>query len=172
MELCDQIRIARGAAGLSQSELATVLKISKQTIIWWETGIHRPKTTRIRALEKALNVRLDLSERGNATPLDVSTERSLAVDPEILRLAVAIGRLPLAQREAISTLAFMGEKAAIGHKSNQAPESFAIVAPSGSSEKNKRSTDKGVVNELPDTGAGKAVPAKPGSRRHSAKDAD
>ena len=112
MEIKDQIRIAREAAGLSQIQLAEILGISRQSIIWWEEGTHRPKSARVRALEEALNVRLDLAERGSATPLDIE-QKSLSVDPEVLRLAVAISRLPLAQQEAIRTLALMGEKIAL-----------------------------------------------------------
>ena len=118
MELKDQIRIARGALGVSQTELATKLGISKQTIVWWETGEHRPKTGRIRELENVLNVRLDLSERGSATPLSAEAgKKSLSVDPESLRLAVAIGRLPEKQKNAITTLVFIGESHALGASS-------------------------------------------------------
>ena len=108
MEMKDQIRIAREAAGLSQIELAAKLGLSRQSVVWWEEGSHRPKTGRIRPLEEALNVRFDLAERGSAQPLD-GKKNSLSVDPEILRLAVAIGRLPRKQRDALTTLAFIGE---------------------------------------------------------------
>ena len=114
MELKDQIRIAREAKGLSQSQLAERLGISRQSIVWWEDGVHRPKTNRVRSLEEALEVRLDLAERGNATPLPLRPEGpSLSVNPEMLRLAVAIGRLPRAQRDAIVTLAFIGQDKAL-----------------------------------------------------------
>ena len=116
MEIKDQIRIAREAKGLSQALLAERLGVSRQSIIWWEDGVHRPKTNRVKSLEEALEVRLDLAERGNATPLQKEKGGpSLSVDPEILRLAVAIGRLPRAQRDAITTLAFIGEKEMLSH---------------------------------------------------------
>ena len=118
MELKDQIRIAREAVGLSQAQLATKLDVSRQSIIWWEEGTHRPKTTRLRQLEEALNVRLDLAERGDATPLE-NGHKSPSIDPEILRLAVAISRLPRSQRDAITTLAFIGEKGALGKPSKR-----------------------------------------------------
>lgn len=123
MELKDQIRIAREAAGLTQTELAQKLGVSKQSIIWWEDGEHRPKILRVRRIEEALNVHLDLSERDGATFLD-KDKKSLSVDPEILRLAVAIGRLPRRQRDAIETLAFMGESKMLGTKSQ--PEESVV----------------------------------------------
>lgn len=115
MELMDQIRIAREAAGLSQTELGGRLGISKQSIIWWEKGEHRPKMERIRALEEVLHVRLDLSERGLAKPMDCNGRvPSLAADPEMHRLAVAIGMLPQDYREAIITLIKAGQERALG----------------------------------------------------------
>jgi transcriptional regulator with XRE-family HTH domain len=123
MEMKDQIRIAREAAGLSPQELADKLGVSRQTILWWECGEHRPKTGRIRELEECLNVRLDLAERGNATPLN-KVKGSLSVDPDILRLAVAIGRLPARHREALATLAHIGESKMLGNSSQ--PEKLIL----------------------------------------------
>jgi len=117
MEIKDQIRIARIATGLSQKELAEKLGVSRQTIVWWEDGDHRPKTGRIREIEEALNVRLDLAERGNATPLH-KQKASLSVDPEIMRIAIAIGRLPALHREALVTLINIGEDRVIGTNSH------------------------------------------------------
>lgn len=167
MELKDQIRIARGAAGMTQPDLASKLKVSKQTIIWWETGEHRPKTGRIRELETILNVRLDLSERGDATPLD-SSKKSLSVDPECLRLAVAIGRLPLKQREAITTLALIGEKAALGHGT----ESFILLESDaeGGSIPSFVEKEKGAVHELQGGKTGTET-TKPRSRKGAGKNA-
>ena len=113
MQFKDQMRIAREAAGFSQVELAKRLDVSRQSIVWWEDGTHRPKSARIRQIEEVLNIRLDISERGNAMALDKNNV-SLSADPEMLRLAVAIGRLPKAHREAIKTLIFIREATTIG----------------------------------------------------------
>ena len=113
MELKDQIRLAREAAGFTQAELANRLGLSKQSITWWEAGDHRPKSDRIRQIEDVLNVHLDLGERGNATPLD-EDKKSLAVDPVMMRLASAIQRLPRAHRDAIIALTFMSESKQLG----------------------------------------------------------
>ena len=108
MELKDQIRIAREAAGLTRPELADRLGVSKQSVVWWEDGEHRPKMVRIRQIEDVLLVRFDLTERDNAKPID-GEKVSLSVDPEMMRIAVALGRLPKAYRDAIKTLVFLGE---------------------------------------------------------------
>lgn len=118
MELKDQIRIAREAAGLSRPELATRLGVSKQSIVWWEDGEHRPKMARVSQIEDVLNVRFDLTERGNAKPAE-GEKVSLSVDPEIMRVAVALGRLPKAQLEALKTLIFFGENQALQSSSKE-----------------------------------------------------
>ena len=110
MELKDQIRIAREAAGLSQNEIAERLGVSKQSIIWWEKGEHRPKMIRVKQIEDALNVRFDLTERGNAKPPSTGERVSPLVDPENMRIAVALSRLPKAHRDAIKTLIQLGEE--------------------------------------------------------------
>ena len=113
MQLKDQIRIAREAAGLTQVALAKRLGISRQSIVWWEEGTHRPKSARVMQIENVLNIRLDIAERGNAMPLDKNNV-ALSADPDMLRLAVAIGRLPKAHREAIESLIYIGEATTIG----------------------------------------------------------
>ena len=125
MELKDQIRIAREAAGLSRPELADRLGVSKQSIVWWEEGEHRPKMARISQIEDALNVRFDLTERGNAKPV-VGETVSLAVDPETMRMAVALGRLPKAHRDAIKTLILLGEEKAL---KNPAKNTDLVASP-------------------------------------------
>jgi transcriptional regulator with XRE-family HTH domain len=108
MNLKDQIRIAREAKGYTIAGLAEKLGVSRTAIVWWEEGTHRPSTRRLPVLEKALEVRFDLSERGNAMPM-TNDQPSISVQPEILSLAVAIGRLPKAHREAIEVLVRIGE---------------------------------------------------------------
>ena len=127
MELKDQIRIAREAAGLSRIELADRLGINKQSIAWWEEGEHRPKMARISHIEDALNVRFDLTERGSAKPV-VGETVSLAVDPETMRMAVALGRLPKAHRDAIKTLILLGEEKAL---KNSAKNPDPAASPNG-----------------------------------------
>ncbi len=112
MELKDQIRIAREAMGLSIEQLARELEVSRAAIYYWEDGENAPKNNHLRLLEKVLKVRFDTTGIGDAIPFD-KVNLNPSLKPEVVRLAVAISRLPRAQRDAIETLAFMGEKQAL-----------------------------------------------------------
>lgn len=113
MELKDQIRLSRESAGLTQLELANKLGVSKQSIVWWETGEHRPKPARLKDFAKVLNVRFDLSEIGNATQID-DNKKSIAVDPEFMSIAIAISRLPKKFRESVVNIIRFAEGKMMG----------------------------------------------------------
>ena len=114
MELKDQIRIHRESAGMSQAEFAEALGVSVQTITSGETGEHRPQLNHIKAINKVLGVDLDITEQGDATRPD--RKKTLALDPECLRMAVAIGKLTKDQKDSIKTLIMVGEAMAQGKK--------------------------------------------------------
>lgn len=101
MELKDQIRIAREALGLDQPQLAELVGVSKQAIIWWETGENVPRIQRLRKLEEVLNIKLNAT--GN-TEVDGSLPNLPGVRPEDLSIAVAISRLPKSYRDALITM--------------------------------------------------------------------
>ena len=59
----EKIRIslaaARVNAGLSQDEVASALKVGKQTIVSWEKGTSEPKISQARDLEKLYHMPLN-----------------------------------------------------------------------------------------------------------------
>lgn len=55
----ENLRIARACAGITQSELAALVNISKSTISLYETGKREPDILKLKALAKALNVSCD-----------------------------------------------------------------------------------------------------------------
>lgn len=154
MDIKDQIRICREAAGLTRVEFAAKLNppVSEQAVIWWETGEHRPRMNRIQDINRVLGVRLDVSEQGEATAPSSSGVTSIGVDPEYLRLAVAIGRLPKEQREAIITLVRIGETTALG----KTAKPFTVTETTAKKSKPFLTTEKGITNDEPS----KASPKK------------
>ena len=55
----DRIRVARERKGLNQSELATALSVTPQTVQQWEAGKTSPRNKKIDALAKTLEVTSD-----------------------------------------------------------------------------------------------------------------
>jgi transcriptional regulator with XRE-family HTH domain len=134
MDLKDQIRIHREAAGMTRRELSEALDVSEQSIVWWESGDHRPRMNRIQALNKALGVVLDVTEQGDAERPKGKDVLS-AADPECLRMALAISRLPQEVKYAISVMILVGEAQSVGKqaksfdfvtKANAKAESFSL----------------------------------------------
>ena len=59
---------ARVNAGLTQDDVARVLRVGKQTIVSWEKGKSEPKMSQSRQLSELYNMPLDyifLSEKSN-----------------------------------------------------------------------------------------------------------
>jgi len=59
---------ARVNAGLTQSDVAQILKVGKQTIVSWEKGKSEPKMSQSRQLSELYNMPLDnifLPEKSN-----------------------------------------------------------------------------------------------------------
>ena len=101
MELKDQLRIARTAGGLSIQELADVIGVTKQAIVWWENGIHHPRLPMLKKIETALKTRFNAT---GAKPLAGSNPDIPGISAEAMRLALAISRLRKADREAVVQL--------------------------------------------------------------------
>ncbi len=59
MKLSEKITLCRKKQGLSQSDLADLLNVSRQSVSKWETGEAMPDTDKLVALSKALEVSID-----------------------------------------------------------------------------------------------------------------
>ena len=59
MTLADKLKEARKNAGLTQTELAEKLCVSRQAITKWETGKGIPDVDNLRTISKVLNVSID-----------------------------------------------------------------------------------------------------------------
>lgn len=67
-ELKISLAAARVNAGLTQDDVAKVLKVGKQTIVSWEKGKSEPKMSQSRQLSELYNMPLDyifLPEKSN-----------------------------------------------------------------------------------------------------------
>jgi len=53
------IRELRQAAGLSQFELATVLKVSPSAVYKWERGVTEPRASRLKQMARLFAVSMD-----------------------------------------------------------------------------------------------------------------
>lgn len=58
-ELKISLAAARVNAGLTQSEVAQIMRIGKQTIVNWEKGITEPKINQARELSDLYKIPLD-----------------------------------------------------------------------------------------------------------------
>ncbi|WP_300181380.1 helix-turn-helix transcriptional regulator [uncultured Aliivibrio sp.] len=83
--LKDVIKSARIEKGYTQEEIATLVKVAKQTYLKWENGETEPKATQIKLLAINLNVTAD--EICNGT-------RYEKVDLEDFIIGTAISRAP------------------------------------------------------------------------------
>jgi transcriptional regulator with XRE-family HTH domain len=100
MELKDQIRVARESVGFDQAKLAALVGVSKQAVIWWESGENVPRSQRLRSLEEVLKVKLNVT--GGSDDGALPTIQGLK--PEHVTLAVMISRLPKDRRDALITI--------------------------------------------------------------------
>ncbi len=55
----DVLKAARANAGLTQEEIATKVKVAKQTYLKWENGDTEPKATQIKLLAENLKITAD-----------------------------------------------------------------------------------------------------------------
>ena len=101
MELKDQLRIAREAAGMTNAELAEAVGVTKQAIIWWENGIHHPRLPMLKKIETTLKTRFNAT---GSKPLPTDGPEIPGIKPETLRLVVSISKLRKADREAVIQL--------------------------------------------------------------------
>lgn len=56
---CERLKELRIEHGLSQAELAKIIKVSDGTICFWENGVNEPKMTYIIRLAEYFNVSTD-----------------------------------------------------------------------------------------------------------------
>ena len=59
MTLADKLKEARKSAGLTQTELAEKICVSRQAVTKWETGAGIPDVENLKVLAKVLNVSID-----------------------------------------------------------------------------------------------------------------
>jgi transcriptional regulator with XRE-family HTH domain len=64
--ISDRIRAARRRLGLSQAQLAKLVRVSKGTLLTWETNLHSPSPTMLKRLKDVLGDGLLPSGQGNA----------------------------------------------------------------------------------------------------------
>lgn len=105
MEFKDQVRIARESKGLSQAELAIAMEVSGQAVIWWELGVHQPRTPMLRRLEELLDVRFNLT---GSKPRAGAEETVFGLGKDVVSLAQKISMLPPRHRNALEALVDIG----------------------------------------------------------------
>lgn len=64
--ISDRIRAARKSLGLSQAQLAKLVRVTKGTLLTWETNLHSPSPTMQKRLSDVLGDGLLPSGQGNA----------------------------------------------------------------------------------------------------------
>lgn len=75
------IKDLRKSKKMSQTELATILHVSQQTITAWETGKAEPSSSTISSLADYFNVTTDyLLKRKTQTPIDLKKTDVLSYD--------------------------------------------------------------------------------------------
>lgn len=105
MEFKDQVRIARESKGLSQAELAIAMEVSGQAVIWWELGVHQPRTPMLRRLEELLDVRFNLT---GSKPREGAEDAIFGLGKDVVTLAQKIAMLPQRHRNALEALVDIG----------------------------------------------------------------
>ena len=98
MDIHEQIQVARQAKGWSREKLANALGVTKQAVTNWETGAGVPRIGRWKQIEKLLGCTLTHA----GTQDELPAERQLSADS--VRMALEIGRLKKAHRDAISVV--------------------------------------------------------------------
>lgn len=101
MELKDQILAARSSKGLSQDDLAEAIGVSRQSVIYWETGVNVPRPKRLGQIERVLGVKLDVT--GTAS-MPGQIDGLPGLTRANIQLAFAISQLPRPKRDALRTL--------------------------------------------------------------------
>ena len=76
MTLADKLKEARKNAGLSQTELAEKLCVSRQAVTKWETGKGIPDVENLKVLSQVLDVSIDyLLDEGEALEKTIIKEQ-------------------------------------------------------------------------------------------------
>ena len=85
MELGERIYTMRAARGLSQTDLADALEVSRQSVSKWETGASVPELDKLMKLSQLFGVSLDELVTGQSpeASTDTNTQETAApVPPE------------------------------------------------------------------------------------------
>lgn len=104
IDLGKQIKIARGAKGMTIGDFADRLKVSKTTALNWESGTNTPRPAKLKEIERVLNVSLDVTG---------SSQKKFSIgglDEEITDLLRPISRLPAEMRATLTELIRQIEK--------------------------------------------------------------
>jgi transcriptional regulator with XRE-family HTH domain len=103
-----RIRILRKRRKMSQAELGKALGVTFQQIQKYENSQNRVSASRLHLVATALNVRItDLFDGASATSSTSRVTKSVAFDPEALRLAEAF--VKISDKELRSSLVDLAE---------------------------------------------------------------
>lgn len=99
MKLEEQLRTLRQEKGLSQTELAEMMDVSRQAVSRWETGAVVPSTENLMRLSKLYDVPLDEIVHGGIAV--VEEERELPEQPETAEPSEQAERRPGGRKIAV-----------------------------------------------------------------------
>lgn len=98
MKLEEQLRTLRQEKGLSQTELAEMMDVTRQAISRWETGVVVPATENLVRLSKLYDVPLDEMVHGG---IAVTEEQELPEQPETAEPPGQVERRPGGRKIAV-----------------------------------------------------------------------
>ena len=101
MLLKDQIRRAREAKSLSQQELADLVGVSRQSVVWWEGGIHTLRPEKQKQLEEIFGIKLDITGTVDGTQELTAVSN---IDPLYVAMAKEISELSKEERSVVASL--------------------------------------------------------------------
>ena len=114
MKVSHQIRSRREAANMSVSALAQRIGVTEQAVRHWESGRSYPGKATARAIEEALEFRIDWTE-GAHTGGEAASATAM-INPRDLDLLLLICRLPADFKAVVESLAGMHLKAIEGSR--------------------------------------------------------
>lgn len=91
-----QIRNIRTELGISQEDLAELVKVSRQTVSKWENGLGSPSADNLSQLSRALDVPVDALLHEDWTPPDIQVVEITDSRPGGRRLWLPLAALVLA----------------------------------------------------------------------------
>ena len=96
MKLSEKLVLLRREKGLTQSELADAMELSRQTVSRWEAGSSLPAPENLARLSRfyavpadyLLNEKAERAEGGERTPEEAAEEKPGAESPEAVKAAL------------------------------------------------------------------------------------